>query len=293
MNDTPANTVTAGAKSAASRPADAAPSSKPGRLFCIPTPIGETRGALAVLPADTLERVRELAVFVAESAKRGRHFLKQVDPARDLPGTQIMELNEHTPAGELGRLLAPLLAGHDVGLLSDAGCPGVADPGATLVAAAQQRGIRVIPLIGPCSMILSLMASGMNGQRFAFVGYIAADREQRERELKALERRSGANAETILMIETPYRARALLDSMLACLAPHTRVCVARELGEPDEAVLTKTIAAWRLRPPELPKGRAVFLLEAPLHAPLHAPLPGKAPSQRIAPDSVRKPRNKV
>lgn len=233
-----------------------------GRLFCIPTPIGETRTARQVLPMDTLERVRELNFFVAESAKNARRFLRQVDPDRNLPATQIAELNEHTPETELNALIKPLMDGFDLGLLSDAGCPGVADPGANLVWLAQSRGIRVVPLIGPCSIVLSLMASGMNGQRFAFVGYVAAEREQRERELRLLEKRSATHSESIIMIETPYRARALLDSLLLVLAPQTRLCVAHEIGEAAENLVSQTVAGWRQKPPELSKGRAVFLLQA-------------------------------
>ncbi len=233
-----------------------------GRLFCIPTPIGEARSAAQVLPADTLERVREIKQFVAENAKSARRFLKQVDPQRELQTTRIDELNEHTPATALPALLRPLLDGLDVGLLSDAGCPGIADPGAELVALAQQHSIRVVPLIGPCSLVLSLMASGLNGQRFAFVGYVAAERDQRERELRALEQRSANFSETILMIETPYRAKGLLDSLLLVLAAQTRLCVAHELSEPTERIVSRPVALWRNQPPELPKGRAVFLLQA-------------------------------
>ncbi len=233
-----------------------------GRLFCIPTPIGESRSALQVLPTDTLERVRELSIFVAESAKIARRFLRQVDADRDLPATRILELNEHTAANELETLILPLLEGHDLGLLSDAGCPGIADPGADLVALAQQHGIRVIPLIGPCSIVLSLMASGMNGQRFSFVGYVPAERDLRERELRNLERRSATNSESIVMIETPYRTRALLESMFGVLSPETRLCVAHEIGEPGESILSQPVSLWRKNPPELPKGRAVFVLQA-------------------------------
>lgn len=233
-----------------------------GRLFCIPTPIGESRSATQVLPVDTLERVRELSIFVAESAKSARRFLRQVDATRDLPATRIFELNEHTAATELEALIRPLLEGQDLGLLSDAGCPGIADPGAELVALAQQNGIRVIPLTGPCSIVLTLMASGMNGQRFAFVGYVPAERELRERELRSLEKRSSTNAESIVMIETPYRATALLDSLLLVLAAETRLCVAHEISEPGESILSRPVAQWRKNPPELPKGRAVFLMQA-------------------------------
>ena len=229
-----------------------------GRLFCIPTPIGESRSAVQVLPLDTLERIRELSTFVAESAKLARRFLRQVDAERDLPATRIFELNEHTPEAELESLLKPLLEGQDLGLLSDAGCPGIADPGADLVALAQQHGIRVIPLIGPCSIVLSLMASGMNGQRFSFVGYVPAERELRERELRSLEKRSAQYSESIMMIETPYRARALLESLLLVLAPETRLCVAHEIGEPGENIVSRPVALWRQQPPDLPKGGPYF-----------------------------------
>lgn len=233
-----------------------------GQLICIPTPIGESLCATEVLPASTIARISVVHDFVAENARNARRFLRSIDAERDLQETRIVELNQHTVGADLPAMLAPLLAGRDLGLLSDAGCPGIADPGADLISLAQDRGVRVVPLIGPSSLVLALMASGLNGQRFAFVGYVASDRTHREQELRALEQRSARNSETILMIETPYRAAALLQSMVATLSANTRLCVAYEIGEPGESVVTRPIAKWRARSGDLPKGRAVFLMLA-------------------------------
>lgn len=233
-----------------------------GTLYCIPTPIGDASSAQDCLPAGTLDRLRDLQVFVAENARSARRFLRQADATRDLQTTRITELNGHTPAAELPGLLAPLLAGEDMGLLSEAGCPGIADPGADLVALAQSHGLTVVPLTGPCSLVLALMASGLTGQKFAFVGYVPAEREARELALRALERRSAHDGESILMIETPYRAQALFDSLLTVLAPGTRLCLAREIGEPAGTTRTRTVAAWRQQRPALGRERVVFLLLA-------------------------------
>ena len=239
------------------------------KLYCIPTPIAESRTAIEQLPPDTIAVVKELNYFVAENAKSARRFLKQVDPQRDLQATVIRELNEHTALAQVDELLQPLLDGGDAGLLSEAGCPGIADPGALLVALAHRKQVQVVPLIGPCSIVLALMASGLNGQRFSFVGYIAAQPEQRERELKLLERRSAQFAETVLLIETPYRAAAMLGSMLRCLQPQTRVSVCAELSGERESIRTLTVAQWQKQAPSLEKSRVVFglLSAAPADSP--------------------------
>ena len=232
------------------------------KLYCIPTPIAESRAALDQLPADTVKQVRTLNYFVAENAKSARRFLKQIDPLRDIQATVIRELNEHTPVTEVEAMLQPIVAGADGGLLSEAGCPGIADPGALLVALAHRKQVTVVPLIGPCSIVLALMASGLNGQRFSFMGYLPAQPEARERELKLLERRSAQFGETVLWIETPYRAAAMLSSMLRCLQPQTRVSVCSELTGELESIQTQTVAQWKKQAPVLAKARVVFGLLA-------------------------------
>ena len=176
---------------------------------------------------------------------------------------QLEELNEHTRPDALNRLLAPLRAGHDLGLLSEAGCPAVADPGADLVALAQSESIRVVPLIGPSSLLLALMASGLNGQRFAFQGYLPAKEAERAKTLRELEAESRKRGQTQIFIETPYRNQQLFASILQTCQPGTRFAVATDLSLPGESVRTRTVGQWKKEtPPEIERRPTVFLLLA-------------------------------
>lgn len=175
---------------------------------------------------------------------------------------RIVELNEHTPPGEVPRLLAPLREGRPLGLLSEAGCPAIADPGAALVEAAHAAGFRVVPLVGPSAITLALMASGLQGQRFAFCGYLPRDAGERARRIKELEQRSRREQETEIFIETPYRNDALLGALLETCAPTTSLCVAADLTLPTESIRTQAVAAWRRSRAALGKRPAVFLLLA-------------------------------
>lgn len=233
-----------------------------GTLYLIPVPLGPTAPHDS-LPANVLATVHPLAHFVVEQAKTARAFLKAAGTALPLQELQLEELNEHTRDAELDRLLAPLRAGHDVGLLSEAGCPAVADPGANLVALAQRESIRVVPLIGPSSLLLALMASGLNGQRFAFQGYLPAKEGERNSALRDLESESRKRSQTQLFIETPYRNRAMFDAILQSCQPGTRLTVATDLTLPGESVLTRTIQQWKKQtPPEIERRPTVFLLLA-------------------------------
>ena len=233
-----------------------------GTLYLIPVPLGPTPPADS-LPANVLATIRPLTHFVVEQAKTARAFLKAVGTETVLQSLQLEELNEHTKPDALVHLLAPLRAGHDVGLLSEAGCPAVADPGADLVALAQKENIRVVPLIGPSSLLLALMASGLNGQRFAFHGYLPAKEADRAKALRDLESESRQRKQTQLFIETPYRNRALFDSIMQFGQPGTRLCVASDLTLTSESVLTKTIQQWKKQtPPEIERRPTVFLLLA-------------------------------
>ncbi len=233
-----------------------------GTLYLIPVPLGAVSPADS-LPANVLERVRPLTHFVVENAKSARAFLKAVGTELPLQALQLEELNEHTMTEALDRLLTPLRAGQDVGLLSEAGCPAVADPGADLVALAQRENIRVVPLIGPSSLLLALMASGLNGQRFAFQGYLPAKEMERAKMLRELESESRKRRQTQIFIETPYRNRQLFDGILQACQPGTRLTVATDLSLPGESVLTRTIQQWKkLTPPEIERRPTVFLLLA-------------------------------
>jgi len=233
-----------------------------GTLFLIPVPLGPTL-PVESLPANVLATIRPLSHFVVEQAKTARAFLKAAGTDLPLQTLQLEELNEHTRPEALERLLAPLMAGTDIGLLSEAGCPAVADPGANLVALAQMRNIRVVPLIGPSSLLLALMASGLNGQRFAFQGYLPAKEIERSKALRELESESRKRQQTQIFIETPYRNRQMFDAILQFCQPGTRLSVATDLTLPSESVLTRTILQWKKQtPPEIERRPTVFLLLA-------------------------------
>lgn len=233
-----------------------------GTLYLIPVPLGPTPPQDS-LPTNVLEVIRPLTYFVVEQSKTARAFLKAAGTDKPLQELQLEELNEHTKPEALDRLLAPLRAGHNVGLLSEAGCPAVADPGANLVALAQKENLRVVPLIGPSSLLLALMASGLNGQRFAFQGYLPAKEVERNKAIRDLEAESRKRQQTQLFIETPYRNSAMFQSILQCCQPNTRFTVATDLTLPGESVITKTIQQWKKEtPPEIERRPTVFLLLA-------------------------------
>jgi 16S rRNA (cytidine1402-2'-O)-methyltransferase len=233
-----------------------------GTLYLIPVPLGPTIPASA-LTADVIEKIKPLTYFVVEQAKTARAFLKAVGTHTPLQELKLEELNEHTRPDALDALLAPLRAGYDIGLLSEAGCPAVADPGANLVALAQKEHIRVVPFIGPSSLLLALMASGLNGQRFAFQGYLPAKEVDRSKALRELEAESRKKQQTQLFIETPYRNRQMFDAILSSCQPATRLCVATDLTLPGESIRTLNIQAWKKQtPPEIERRPTVFLLLA-------------------------------
>lgn len=233
-----------------------------GTLYLIPVPLGPQAPQDCLHPG-VLATIRPLRHFVVEQAKTARAFLKAAGTELPLQELQLTELNEHTRNDALAALLAPLQAGHDVGLLSEAGCPAVADPGANLVALAQKENIRVVPLVGPSSLLLALMASGLNGQRFAFQGYLPAKDGERAKALRDLESESRKRQQTQLFIETPYRNRAMFDAILQHCQPATRLCVATDLTLPGECVRTRSIGQWKKEtPPEIERRPTVFLLLA-------------------------------
>ena len=229
-------------------------------LYAIPTPLGGP--PLESLPGPELELVRDLRDFVAENAKTARAFLAEVGMPCSLRELHIHVLDEHTPPESVHALLAPLREGRSLGLLSEAGCPAIADPGALLVAAAHRAGFRVVPLVGPSSIVLALMASGLEGQRFAFCGYLPRDKDARENRIRELERRSKAEGETQIFIETPYRNEAMVESLLRVCAPDTLLCVASALTLPQQVVAVRSIAAWRSAPPRPGRRPTVFLVLA-------------------------------
>lgn len=233
-----------------------------GTLYLLPCPIAA--GSLqASLPAEVIATARRLEHFLVEDAKTARAFLKELGHPKPIRDLAIDEIG-HAPAAEsIGAWLAPVVAGRDAAIVSEAGCPSIADPGGTIVAAAHARGIRVRPLVGPSSILLALMAAGLDGQRFRFHGYLPVASEERTASLKALEREAKARAETQVFIETPYRSASMFDAVLAACAPSTRVAIAVDLTGPGEFVGMRTAQQWKsVARPSLQRQPAVFLLLA-------------------------------
>jgi 16S rRNA (cytidine1402-2'-O)-methyltransferase len=225
----------------------------PGILYAIPTPLGGL--AADALPASALATVRTLRHFVVENARSARAFLKEVG----VP-CAIQELDISVLEPDISKHIRKLQENVSIGLLSEAGCPAIADPGAALAAAAQAAGIRVVPLVGPSSIVLALMASGLEGQRFAFRGYLPRESDARGKKLQDLEARSRRERETQIFIETPYRSDAMLGALLEACAPGTLLCVASDLTLPSEQIRTRTISAWRSARHAIGKRPTVFLL---------------------------------
>jgi 16S rRNA (cytidine1402-2'-O)-methyltransferase len=240
-----------------------------GTLYLIPTFLTQDApNTSLVLPPEVVSRTLALDYFIAENAKSARAFLKAVGQTRAIASIEIAELPKHTdarsgsPESVLATLLAPLLAGHDVGLVSEAGAPAVADPGALIVAAAHAAGIRVVPMVGPSAILLALMASGLNGQTFTFHGYLPIDKIARKSALQAHERASRQHRATQLYIETPYRNQALFDELISTLAPTTRLCIASDLTGANEQIVTRSMVQWRTRGVTLPRVPTMFLFLA-------------------------------
>lgn len=231
---------------------------KSGTLFLIPTVLAENTAA-AVIPQDVQALCKEIGHYVCENARTSRRFISSLKLGINIEELHIEELNKDTPDAAVPRLMAPLLEGHDVGLLSEAGCPAVADPGARAVAQAHKMGIRVVPLVGPSSILLALMASGMNGQEFAFSGYLPVKNPQRTQAIKELEKKARAGQSQIFM-ETPYRNMAFLSDLLQACQPDTQLCLAANITAPEEFISTRSIAQWRKQLPDLHKQPTIFIM---------------------------------
>lgn len=228
-------------------------------LYLIPNLLGETSTDTA-LPRQVANVVGALKHFLVEEEKSARALIKQLVPSAEIRSLDIRRLNEHTKLDELDALIAPLMAGEDLGILSEAGCPAVADPGAEIVQRAHACGARVVPLVGPCSMILALMASGLNGQRWRFVGYLPVEHPHRKQEIQCLDRTVHSASETQIMMDTPYRNQRLFSDLLDTCQGHTRLCIAQGLTTDREYIRTAPIIQWRKESIELPKLPTLFLL---------------------------------
>jgi 16S rRNA (cytidine1402-2'-O)-methyltransferase len=230
-----------------------------GKLYLIPTTLGETE-PLNVLPLSVKKVIEHVDIFIVENEKTARKDIKRISASKQQSSLKLFPLNKFTEESELPTYLEPCLQGQDVGLLSEAGCPGIADPGAEIVKIAHQKNIQVVPLVGPSSILLALMASGMNGQSFAFNGYLPIDKSDRKGELKRLERLSYEHNQTQCFIETPYRNNKLLEDLCAVLHDSTQLCVACDVTLPTEYIKTLPIKIWKNTKIDLHKRPAMFVI---------------------------------
>ena len=232
-----------------------------GKLYLIPSPLGDNDPA-EVIPAPTLALLQSIKCYVVEEVRTARRYLSRAGLKGRISELDFHELNEHTTQQEVEALASLFDDGQDVGLISEAGLPAVADPGAALVALCHRRGITVVPQVGPSSLMLALMASGLNGQSFAFCGYLPAKTEERRSAVKAIEKTSQAHRQTQIVIETPYRNDALFSDLLQACRPSTRICVAADITLPEAYIRTKTVNEWKKENLIIGKRPCVFLILA-------------------------------
>lgn len=229
-------------------------------LYLIPVTLGDT-SIEQVLPPYNHDVIMQIRHFIVEDIRSARRFLRKVDREFPIDDSTFMEMGKHADVRQFSQYLEPLRKGHSVGVISEAGCPAVADPGADVVAIAQKEGLCVVPLVGPSSMILAVMSSGLGGQSFAFNGYLPVDPADRAKKLKALEARAWNEGQTQLFIETPYRNLKMFQSLLASLRPQTRMCIAAGITTQEEWIKTFTIEKWKKQQlPDLSKVPAIFLI---------------------------------
>lgn len=234
---------------------------KLGSVYLIPSTLGDM-APFEVLPISIKQTIEQLDHYIVENEKTARHFIKKISPRKSQPSLKLFVLNKFTEPQEIPTFLNPCLEGYDVGILSEAGCPGIADPGAAVVKIAHEKNIKVIPMVGPSSILLALMASGMNGQNFAFNGYLPIDSSERKKYIKNLERKSKEDNQSQVFIETPYRNNKMLEELIKSLAPSTRICVAADITLPTEYIKTKTAIDWKRENVDLHKRPAIFIIQA-------------------------------
>jgi 16S rRNA (cytidine1402-2'-O)-methyltransferase len=234
--------------------------SKKGNLYLIPCPMGDVP-PLAVLPISVKKAVEKIDYYIVEHEKNARRFIKSIVPEKKQPTLKFQEINKFTRPEEIPAMLNPCLEGFDVGVISDAGCPGIADPGARVVHYAHELGVKVVPLVGPSSILLAMMASGFNGQNFAFNGYLPIDKGERKTELKRLEKLSKDYGQSQLFIETPYRNTQMLQSLKENLNPQTRICVACDITLPSEYIKTAPVSLWKKIKVDLHKRPTLFIIQ--------------------------------
>lgn len=231
-----------------------------GKLYLLPVPLGQEGSPKDVLPQTVERSIEFIDHYIVENEKTARRFIKAILPAKKQPELKLSVLNKHTEPSEHSAFLQPCMEGKNVGLMSEAGCPGVADPGAAIVKLAHEKGIQVVPLVGPSSILLAIMASGMNGQSFAFNGYLPIEKGEKKNALKNFEKLSQDKSQSQLFIETPYRNNKLLEDILAALQPGTHLCIAADITQPTEYIKTRTIAQWKKEIPDLHNRPCIFIV---------------------------------
>ncbi len=231
-----------------------------GTLYLIPTTLGDS-SISSVIPADVTILIKQIKHFIVEDIRSTRRYLKKVDKSINIDDLTFYELNKHTTSQQKSNFLNAAKRGDNIGVISEAGCPGVADPGADIVASAHQQNIKVVPLVGPSSILLSLMASGMNGQSFAFHGYLPIKSGDRAKAVQHLEGLSIREKQTQIFIEAPYRNNHLLKDIITHCSSKTKVCVACDISLETEFIKTKTVAQWKDKLPELHKKPTIFLIQ--------------------------------
>lgn len=229
------------------------------KLYLIPTTLGDT-SIERVLPPDLTRLISSVPVFIVENIRTARRFLKKVNPAIVIDDLIFFELNQHTEKKEIVRYLEPNQQGLDIGIISEAGCPGVADPGAEVVKIAHAKNIQVVPLVGPSSILLALMASGMSGQNFAFNGYLPIKNPEKSQQIKMLEKRMQTEGQTQIFIEAPYRNAQLLDELLKNCDPQTMLCIAADITLDTEFIRSKPVSYWKTNVPDIQKRPAIFMI---------------------------------
>lgn len=231
-----------------------------GKLYLIPTTLGDTAETADVIPVKVNELINKIDEYIVENEKSARHYLKKLGIKKPLQEIILHPLNQHTQAHEISTYLNSILQGKDIGVISEAGCPGVADPGADVVKLAHEKNIDVIPLVGPSSILMSLMASGFNGQNFAFNGYLPKERGERIKKIKDLEMLVYKRKQTQMFIETPYRNMHLLEDLLGACENKTKLCIACDITLPSEFIKTKSVFDWKKQLPDINKRPTIFLI---------------------------------
>ncbi|MDT0295556.1 SAM-dependent methyltransferase [Mesonia ostreae] len=231
-----------------------------GKLYLLPAPLGEDAHS-ETMPISVKNKIEELNYYIAENEKTARRYIKKIASEKPQPELKFWILNKHTETSEIPSFLEACLNGNDMGLLSEAGCPGIADPGADVVRIAHEKGIQVVPLVGPSSILLTMMSSGMNGQNFAFHGYLPIDKHEKKQEIKRLERISLEQNQAQIFIETPYRNEKFFEDLKQNLHSSTLLCIGCDVTLTTEYIKTQTISQWKKTKPDLHKKPAIFIFQ--------------------------------